>query len=231
MLFSAASRKGQPDPDLHSVENPEHSLVSNKPEEPAKSWLTYCPEKPWECSCQQQARRANQILTYTLFKIQSTLVSATSRKVSQTLTYILFKTQTIVLSATSRKGQLDPDLQPVENQDHGLVSNKQEGSARSWLTSCLHPRACSYQQHKGDASQILTYKLFKTQTMLLSATSRKEILTYTLFITQTMQLSDTSREDQRDADIQTVQNPEHALVSNKQRKARCLQAYKLFIKL
>jgi hypothetical protein len=66
------------------------------------------------------------------------------------LTYILFKTQSMLLSATSRKGQPDADLHPVQNTEHALVSNKQEGPAL-----------------------MLTYKLFKTQSMLLSATSRK----------------------------------------------------------
>jgi len=36
MLFSATSRKGQPDPDSHPVQNPEHALVSNKHEGPAR---------------------------------------------------------------------------------------------------------------------------------------------------------------------------------------------------
>ena len=110
MLPSAISRNGQPDPDLHSVQNPEHALVSNK-EWPARSWLTIC-SKPSTSSCQQQARRASQILTYMLFKTQSMLLSAT------------------------RKGQWDPDLQSVQNPEHALLSNKQEGSARSWLTYC-----------------------------------------------------------------------------------------------
>jgi len=46
------------------------------------------------------------------------------------LTYILFKTQSMLLSATSRKGQSDADLHPVQNPEHALVSNKQEGPAR-----------------------------------------------------------------------------------------------------
>ena len=51
------------------------------------------------------------------------------------------------------------------------------------------------------ASQMLTYRLFKTQSMLLSATSMKS---------------------QPDADLQPVQNPEHAPVSNKHEEpARC----------
>ena len=173
MLLSATSRKGQPDPDLLAVQNPEHDPVSNKQEGPARSWLTYC-SKPRACSCQQQAGRPSQILTY-----------------------ILLKTQSMLLSATSRKGQLDPDLHPVKNPEHALVSNKQEGPARSWLTSYSKARACSCQQKAGRASQILTYILFKTQSMILSATSRK---------------------GQPDPDLPPVQNPEHALVSNKQER-------------
>jgi hypothetical protein len=66
------------------------------------------------------------------------------------LTYILFKTQSMLLSATSRKGQADADSHSVQNPEHALVSNKQEGPA-----------------------EMLTYKLFKTQGMLLSAPQDK----------------------------------------------------------
>jgi len=311
MLLSATSRKGQPDADLHSVQNPEHALVRNKQEGPARCWLTFC-SKPRACSCQQRAGRASQMLTYTLFKTQSMLLSASRRKgqpvadlhpvqnpehalvsikeegparcwltscskpracscqqqggrASQMLTYILFKTQSMLLSATRRKGQPDADLHPVQNPEHALVSNKEEGPARCWLTYCSKPRACSCQQQAGRASQMLTYILFKTQSMLLSASRRKgqpdadlhavqnpehalvsdkeegparcwltdcskpracscqqkagrasQMLTYILFKTQSMLLSATSRKGQPDADLQTVQNPEHALVSNKQ---------------
>ena len=137
MLLSATRGKGQPDPNLHPVQNWEHALVSNKQEGPARSRLTRC-SRPRACSCQQQAGRASQIQTY-----------------------ILFKTQSMLLSATTRKGQPDPDLHPVQNPEHALVRNKQEGPARSWLTSCSKPRACSCQQQTGRASQILTYRLFK----------------------------------------------------------------------
>ena len=64
------------------------------------------------------------------------------------LTYKLYKMQSTLLSASNRKGQPDANLQPVQNQEHAFVSNKQ-------------------------ASQMLTHKLFKTQRMLWSATSRK----------------------------------------------------------
>jgi len=238
MLLSATSRKGQPDGDLHPVQNPEHALVSNKQEGPARWWLTTC-SKPRACSCQQQAGRASQMVTYTLFKTHSMLLSATSRKgqpdgdlhpvhnpehalvsnkqegpvrwwltsctkpracscqqqagrASQMVTYSLFTTQSMLLSATSRKGQADGDLQPVQNPEHDLVNNKQEGPARWWLTAYSKPRACSCQQQAGGASQMLTYTLFKTQSMLLSATSRaSQMLTYILFKTQSMLLSAT----------------------------------------
>jgi len=42
------------------------------------------------------------------------------------------------------------------------------------------------------------------------------MLAYILFKTQSMLLSVTSRKGQPDADLQPVQNPEHALVSSKQ---------------
>ena len=71
---------------------------------------------------------------------------------------------------------------------------------------------------------MLTYMLFKTKSRLLSATSRtgkqaekaSQMLTYTLFKTQNMLFSVTSRNGHLDADLHTVQNPEYALVSNKQ---------------
>jgi len=177
MLLSATSRKGQPHNDLHSVQNQEHALVSNKQEGPVRCWLTSC-SKPTACSCQQHRERASQMLTYILFKIQSML-----------------------LSETSRKGQPDADLQTVQTPEYALVSNKQEGPARCWLTNCLNPKACSCQQQAGRASQMLTYILFKTQSMLFSATSRKS---------------------QPDANSHPVQNTEHALVSNNQEgPARC----------
>ena len=42
------------------------------------------------------------------------------------------------------------------------------------------------------------------------------MLTYILFKTQSMLLSETSTNSQPDADLQAVLNPEHALVTNKQ---------------
>ena len=83
---------------------------------------------------------------------------------------------------------------------------------------------------------MLTYNLFKTQSMLLSAGRASQMLTYNLFKTQIIMLSATSRKGQPDADLHpvenillatswkgqpeadlhTVQNPEHHLVSDKQ---------------
>jgi hypothetical protein len=113
------------------------------------------------------------------------------------VTYILLKSQCRLISATSRKGQSDADLHAVQNPVHAHVSNKQEGLVRCQLTSWSKSSAYSCQQQAGRASQMLTYTLFKNQSMLFSATSRK---------------------DQSNADSQPVQNPEHALVSNKQEK-------------
>jgi hypothetical protein len=69
------------------------------------------------------------MLTYSLFKTQSMLFQQHTGRASQMLTYILFKTKTMLLSAISRKGQPGADLHPVQNQEHALVSNKQEGPA------------------------------------------------------------------------------------------------------
>ena len=46
------------------------------------------------------------------------------------LTYNLFNTQSMFLSATSRKDQGAANLHAVQNPEHALVSNKQEGPAR-----------------------------------------------------------------------------------------------------
>ena len=134
------------------------------------------------------------------------------------LTYILFNTQSMLLSATSKKSQPDADLHTVQNPEHTLIINKQEGLARSWLTVCSKPRACPYQQQAGKASQILTYTLFKTQSMLLSATSRKSQPDPDLHPIQNPEhsWSATSRKGQPYPGLHTVQNPEHDLVSNKQ---------------
>ena len=66
---------------------------------------------------------------------------------------------------------------------------------------------------------MLTYILFKTQSMLKSATSgngQPDAELHTVE-TQIMLLSATSRNDWPDADLHAVQNPEHALFSKKQK--------------
>ena len=79
------------------------------------------------------------------------------------LTYSLFKTQSMLLSATTQKGLPDADLHSVQNQEHAfvsdnqdqtdadlhsvqnpvhaLVSNNEEGPDRCWLTCCSNPSA------------------------------------------------------------------------------------------
>ena len=267
ILLSATSRKGQPETDLHPVQNPEHALVSNKQEGPARHWLTNC-SKPRPCCCQQQAGRASQMLTYKLFKNQSMLLSAISMKVQPAADLQAVQNpEHAQLSVTSRKGQPDADLHPVQNPqhalvsnkqkelascwltycwkfrefscqqqgksqpnidlhpvqnpDHALVSNKQEGTARCWLTNCWIPRPCSCQQQAGKVSQLLTYKLLKNQSMLLSTKAGRcsQMLTYKLFNTQTMLLSATSRKGQPDADSQSMQNPS-MLLSATSRKSQ-----------
>ena len=194
MLLSGISRKRQPYADLHAVQNPEHAPVSNKEEGLARSWLTSC-SKPKACSCQEEAGRGSQMLTY-----------------------ILFKTQSMILSAKSRKGQPDPDLQPVQNPEHDLVSNKQEGPSGSWLTNCSKPRVCScQQQQEGPARSWLTY-CWKPRAWSCKQQGGRasQMLTYILFETQSMLLSAPHRKGQRHPDLHPVQNPEHHLVSNKQ---------------
>ena len=105
--------------------------------------------------------------------MQSILLLAISMKAGEMLTYTLFKTQSMLLSATSTKGWWDVDLHAVQNPKHPLVKNKLEYPARCWLTNCSKPRACSCHQQAGRPSQMLTYSLFKTQNILLSETSRK----------------------------------------------------------
>ena len=64
---------------------------------------------------------------------------------------------------------------------------------------------------------MLTYRLFKTQNMLLLATeSASQMLTYNLFKKKSMLLSAIGRKGKLDGDSQSIQNPEHALVSYKQ---------------
>ena len=115
------------------------------------------------------------MLPYILFKTQSMLLSETSRQGQPDADLQTVQTQTMLLSATSREGQPDADLHPVQNPGHAYVSNKEEGPARCQPTSCSKPRVCLYQQQGGRANQMLTYILFKSQSILLSATSRERL--------------------------------------------------------
>ena len=147
------------------------------------------------------------MLTYILFQTQGMLLSATRRKgqPDADLHPVQIQEDALVRNKQGRKGQPDADLPPVQNPEHTLVSSRQERPARCWLTSCSRPRPRSCQQQAGRASQMLAYSLFKTKRMLLLETSKKEM---------------------PDADLHTVQNPEHTLVSNKkERPARCWLTY------
>ena len=220
--------------------------------------------------CQQQGGMARQMLL-TAWSKPRTCSCQRAGRTRQMQTYSLFKAKNMHFSETSRKAQPDADLQPIQNQHHAFLSNKQEGPAGCWLTACSKPTACSCQQQAGRASLMPAYKLFNTQSMLWWATSRKsqldadlqsvqnpehalvsnkqegpdrcwitncskprkcscqkqagranQMLAYILFKTQSILLSETSRRAQPDADLHPVQNPEHALVSNKQEgPAKC----------
>ena len=132
------------------------------------------------------------MLTYNLFKTQSTLLSAARRKVQPNADLHSVQNPVHAFLGTNRKGQLDVDLHPVEIPEHDLVSNKPEVPTGFLLTCCSKPRPCSCQQHAGRASQMLTYSLFKTQSIILSATSRK---------------------DQSDADLHAAKNPVQFLLA------------------
>ena len=67
---------------------------------------------------------------------------------------------------------------------------------------------------------MLTYKLFKTKSMLLSAKAVRacQMLTYNLLQSPEYAPSAASKKGQLDADLQPVQISEHALISNKQKR-------------
>ena len=185
--------KGEYGWDLHAIQKMCHALVSNKQEGPVRCWLTYC-SKPRACSCQQQPGRASQTLTYRLFKIQSMPLSTTGKKGQPDADLHTVQNPEHDLVSNRQEGQLNNNIQAVQNPEHALVSNNEKGPARCWLTHCWKRRTCPCQRQPERASQMLTYRLFKTQRMVLLGTTRK---------------------GQPDADLHTVQNPEHALVSNK----------------
>ena len=108
------------------------------------------------------------------------------------LTYMLFKTQTILLSALCRKGLLYPNLQPVQNPDHFIVSIMQKWPPGPWLTACSKFRAAHCQHHAEMACCILTYTLFIVKSSPLSTSCRNGLL---------------------HPDLHPVPNPEHSIVS------------------
>ena len=174
--------------------------MSNKQGRPARCWLTSC-SKHRAYSCQQQAGRASQMLTY-----------------------ILFKTQSMLLSATSSKGQQDANLQPVQNREHALVSNKEKRPARCWLTSYSKPRECSGKQQgeKPVRCWLISYLKPSKCSGKQQGEKASQMLTYILFKTQSTFMSPTRRKGQTDADLHPIQNPEHIHVTNKQeRPSRC----------
>jgi hypothetical protein len=63
---------------------------------------------------------------------------------------------------------------------------------------------------------MLTYILLKTQSMQQQVERARQMLTYILFKNKNMLLLAKRRKDQTDGDLQTVQNQEHAPVSNRQ---------------
>ena len=198
-------REDQPDANLLAIETHEHALVSKN--RPTRCWLTYC-SKPRAWSFQQQPGRANQMLTYILFKTQSMILSATPRKGQPDANLQTVQTQSMILSARMRKGQSDADLHPVQNQEHDLVSNNQDRPARCWLTSCSKPRECPYQQQPGRASQMLTYNLFKPRAYSCQQQPGRtsQMLTYNLFKTHSMLLSATSMKGQPNPGSPTIHN-------------------------
>ena len=140
------------------------------------------------------------------------------------LTYNLFRTQSMLMSETGCIGWPDVDLHPVENTEHGLVSNNYKGLPRCWLTCCSKPKTCSCQQQAGKSSRcwLTTWEKPISCSCWEEAGRVSQMLTYTLLKTQSMLLSATSRRGQPDADLHSIWNPEHALVSNRQKRAdRC----------
>ena len=182
--LSATNREGQSNADLQPAQNPEHTLVSNEQKGQARCWLTACskPKHAFVSNKQSQLVRC-RLTSYPKARCFSSQQQI--GKANQMLTYSLFKTQTMLLSTTRGNGQPNSNLHTVQSPEHALVSNKQAGPARCWLTACSTSKACSCQEQVGKASQMLTYFLLKTQSMLFSATTRKviQMLTYSLFKT------------------------------------------------
>ena len=92
MLLLATSWKGQPDPDLQTVQ---------------KSILL------------SATNRMGYMLTYKLSKTQSILLSETSKKSQPDANLQTAKTQSILLSTTSREGQSDAYLHTAQKHIAG----------------------------------------------------------------------------------------------------------------
>ena len=161
-LSAITSRKEQIDADWHASQNPEHALVSNKQERLARRWLTFWSKseqvlvrkqeeglarcwlttcsKPRGCSHQKQGVWVARCWLTSCSKPRACSCQQQTQRATKMLTYMLFKIQSMLLSATSRKNQQDADLPTVKNPEHALVSNKQEETARGWLTFWLNGR-------------------------------------------------------------------------------------------
>ena len=237
MLLSASVRKGLLDPDLQSVQNPDHSIFSIMQKRAPGPGLTIC-SKPKPFYCQDHAEKASSTMTYILFKTQTILLSASCRKGLLDPDLHPVQNPDHSLSASCRKGLLDPDLQTVQNPDHSIVSIMQRWPPGSWLTCCSKPRPFHCQHHAEKASWTLTYKLFKPRPFYCQHHVEKAswtwltpyskprpfycqpheekaswTLTHILFKSQTILLSAPCRKGLLDPDSHPVQSPDHSIVS------------------
>ena len=128
MFLSGTSRKGQPDADLQSVQNPEHARVRYKQERPARFCLTSCLNPGHALLRNKQDSPARHLLT-SCSKTQSMLLSDTSRKSQPDSALHPVQTQGMLFSETSRTAQPNTYLQAVQNPEYALLSNQQEGPA------------------------------------------------------------------------------------------------------
>ena len=183
-----------PDPDLHTVQNTEQPIVSVMQKRPSGPQLTLCSkpragyhqhnaEKPpglWLTPCSKPKQPIVNIMqkrppgpTLTIFlKPIAAHCQHHAEKVFLALTYTLFITQNSPLSALYKKDLLDPDLQSVQNPNNSIVSIMQKRPPRPSLTFCTK-RKQYCQHHTEKDSWTPTYSLFKTQTIILSASCRK----------------------------------------------------------
>ena len=154
-------------------------------------WLTSW-SKPRAAHCQHHAERAIWKLAYKLFKTQTILLSTSCRNGLLDPDLQPIQIQRSPLSEACRNGLLDTDLHSVQNPNHSTVSIMQRRLPGPRLTRCSKSRTAHSQHHAENISWTLTYNLFKTQTILLSASWRKGLL---------------------NPDLHAVQNPEQPIVS------------------